>query len=196
MTGAHRRPWRAGSLRPQEGGVVGIGGRHGALGVALLLVGLVFPSAAAGQLRWAAGPEVSWSEARRIGLGGRFDAPLTAQVRAYLQGVYYFPDTSALVEPEAEADRKRIELNLNVVREPVRWLGWFYLGAGLSWEWRSLDVRFLGVDEGISTSDWAVNALVGLRRPGPGWVPHVEVKRELWRFGLWVVTAGASVPVG
>ena len=165
------------------------------LGAALLMV-MGVPSHAAAQLLWTAGPEVSWSEARRIGLGGRLDAPLTAQVRAYLQGAYYFPDTSALVEPEAEADRKRIEANLNVVREPVRWGGWLYLGAGVSWEWRSLDVAFLGVEEGISTSDWAVNALVGLRRPGPGWVPHVEVKRELWRLGLWVVTAGASVPVG
>ncbi|NNF26015.1 MAG: hypothetical protein HKN73_02180 [Gemmatimonadetes bacterium] len=171
-------------------------GRSGVLGAALLLGCLFLPVPAAGQLRWTAGPEVSWSEARRIGIGGRLDAPLTAEIRAYLQGAYYLPDVSRLVEPEVEADRKRIELNLNVVREPVRWRGWFYLGAGLSWEWRSLDVAFLGVEEGTSTSDWAVNALVGLRRPGPGWVPHVEVKRELWRFGLWVVTAGASVPVG
>ncbi|MDH3224903.1 MAG: hypothetical protein OEO23_14375 [Gemmatimonadota bacterium] len=154
------------------------------------------PSALNAQSLWTVGPELSWSEGRRVGVGGRTDVLLTGQVRAYAQGVYYFPDTSHLVEPEASAERKRIELNLNIVREPVRWGGWLYLGAGLSWEWRSLEVAFEGLDERVTNSDWAANAIIGVRKPGPGWVPHLELKRELWRLGWWVLTAGASLPVG
>ena len=141
------------------------------------------------------GAELSWSEGRRVGLGARGDLRLTPTVRAYLQGVYYFPDASRLVESSADAHRKRVELNLNVVREPERWGGWLYLGGGVSWEWRTLDIRFEGLEETVSNSGWAANALLGIRRPGPGVVPHVEVKRELWRFGWWVGTVGVSVPV-
>ena len=164
--------------------------------VGCLLLAATFPAAAAAQTPWSVGPEVSWSQRRSVGVGARGDARLSEQVRAYVQGVYYSPGTSDLVEPGVEADRKRAELNLNVVREPERWQGWLYLGAGVSWEWRSLDVTLDGLHESVSSSDWAANVVAGLRRPGPGWIPHVEVKRELWRFGWWVVTAGASLPIG
>lgn len=166
--------------------------------LALLFVGvgpggLTCPVEARGQT--SVGAEVSWSEGRRVGIGARGDLRLTPNVRAFVQGAYYFPDASRLVEPSADAHRKRVELNLNVVREPERWGGWLYLGGGASWEWRTLDVRFEGLEESVSNSGWAANVLFGIRRPGPGIVPHVEVKRELWRFGWWVGTVGVSLPV-
>lgn len=166
----------------------------------LALAVLLAPSEAQGQLGYlgepslAAGPEVSYSRDRRIGIGGRARWTLPNGVNLVGQGIFFFPGADGVAEADAKATQRWWQANLNATAAPDTWGGWIYLGAGAAYTRRTLELEHEGFSVTSTGSRWFMNILVGAQIPGGARTPFVEAKREL-RDGRWVFTTGFTVGV-